>query len=343
MKQGWGRIDRQGNLNKEIFIYQYGMEQTADAGTYNRIETKAKLFDQLLCGYAPGTNFDDPCSETVQSLAEIKALITGDQRVIDLVRLQDEVRNLDLQRRAFYRQLGENRRRLTEMQAEFDTQRGIIIPRRERLFQVMLRDTGIESLLGKMRAPEEPIEVSWADKKLTVGGKQLSELLDFILARVVTTLRPVALQMDQVRLRIEHNGLFDRNHYDYSFLDPDCPGSSLYTAQIHGTGADLLRSLETLPARSCEFLDKAKRELAQLEENIVRLAGAIKTDWPDEVVLAAKKDQVLALERAIEKGEEKKSEGWLSELEQMAAQEAEQSIELRLALAENPGGVRVRI
>jgi hypothetical protein len=44
MRQGHGRIDRQGNLNKEIYIYQYGMEETADAGTYNRIETKARLF-----------------------------------------------------------------------------------------------------------------------------------------------------------------------------------------------------------------------------------------------------------------------------------------------------------
>jgi len=63
-------------------------------------------------------------------------------------------------------------------------------------------------------------------------------------------------------------------------LDPDRPGSSLYTAQIHGTGADLLRSLETLPARSDEFLDKAKRELGQLEQNIVKLSGAIQADWP---------------------------------------------------------------
>jgi hypothetical protein len=295
----------------------------------------------------PGTNFDDPCSETVRSLAEIEALITGDQRVIDLVRLRDEVRNLDLQRRAFYRQLGENRRRLAGMQTELDTQRGRIIPLRERLFQVTSQETGIKSLLGKARALEEPIEVSWADKKITVEGKQLSELLDFILARVVTPLRPVALQIDQVRVRIEHNGLLDQNHYDYSLLDPDHPINSLYTAQIHGTGADMLRSLETLPARAGEFLDKEKRELVHLEENIAKLAGAIQTDWPDEVVLAAKKDQILALERAIEKDEEMAPQDWLSGLEKMATEEAEQqcswqqSMELRLT--DNPGGVRVRI
>jgi hypothetical protein len=349
MKQGWGRIDRQGNLNREIFIYQYGMEQTADAGTYNRIETKARLFDQLLCGYAPGTNFDDPCSETVQSLAEIKALITGDQRVIDLVRLQDEVRNLDVQRCAFYRELGENRRRLTEMQAELDTQRGLVMPRRERLVEVTSRETGIKSLSGKIRRPEGgPIPVLWADKNITVSPEQIGELVDFILARVVTPQRPITLQIDQVRLRIEHNELLDQNHYSYSLLDPDHPMNALYTAQMRGTGADLLRSLDTLPAKSGEFLDKAKSYLVQLEHNIVKLAGAIQTDWPEEVVLAAKKDQVLALERAIEKGEQIAPEDWLSGLEKMAADEAEQQRILEEEsgaehLANNPGCARVRV
>jgi hypothetical protein len=109
-----------------------------------------------------------------------------------------------------------------------------------------------------------------------------------------------------------------------------------------------LRSLETLPARSDEFLNKAKSELAGLDQNIVKLSGAIQTDWPDEVFLASKKDQVLALERAIEKGEQIATEDWLSELERIAADEAEQqrcweeqSDEVKLP--DHPGGVRVGI
>ena len=86
-----------------------------------------------------------------------------------------EVRNLDLQRRAFFRQLGENRRRLTEIQAELDTQQGVIIPRRERLFAVISQEVGIKSLFGKIRALKEPIDVAWAD------------------------------QIDQVRVRIEYS------------------------------------------------------------------------------------------------------------------------------------------
>jgi hypothetical protein len=171
---------------------------------------------------------------------------------------------------------------------------------------------------------------------LAVGS--VNELLDFIgkSSYAVTTGCPPD----------RHNGLLDRNHYDYSFLDPDRPGSSLYTAQIHGTGADLLRSLETLPARSGEFLDKAKSELAHLEENIVKLSGAIQTDWPDEVSLASKKDQVLALERAIENGEQIATEDWLSELERTAADEAQQQRfweEDEVKLPDHPGGVRVGI
>lgn len=327
MRQGHGRIDRQGNLNKEIYIYQYGMEQTADAGTYNRIETKARLFDQLLCGYAPGTNFDDPCSETVQSLAEIKAMITGDQRVIDLVRLQDEVRNLELQRRAFYRQLGENRRRLAELQSQLETQRGVIIPRRERLLEVAAQGL-IQKLFSKISLQKEPIDVSWADKKLTVQGNQMSELLDFIVARVVTpSSRPVALQIDQVPLRISQRGLLDRNLYDYTLLDPERPGGSLYAAEVHGTGADILRSLEALPARAREFLEQAKAELTRYEEDVAKLSGTIQPDWPAEVDLASKKDQVLALEQALEKGEDvqETADDWLTQLEQQAREQAEQS------------------
>jgi hypothetical protein len=240
--------------------------------------------------------------------------------------LQDEVRNLELQRRAFYRQLGENRRRLAELQSQLDTQRGVIIPRRERLLEVAAQGL-IQKLFSKINLQKEPIDVSWSDKKLTIQGKQMSELLDFIVARVVTPLRPVALQIDQIRLRISQHQLLDRNLFDYTLLDPEGPAGSLYAAEVHGTGADILRSLEALPARAREFLEQAKAELAQCEEDATKLSGTIQTDWPVEVDLASKKDQVLALERALEKGEEvqETADDWLTQLEQQAQEQAEQS------------------
>jgi hypothetical protein len=318
MRQGHGRIDRQGNLNKEISIYQYGMERTADAGIYHRLEMKARFIDQVLSGFVPGSNFDDPASETVQSLAELKAAITGDHRVIDLVRLQDDVRSLSLQRLAFNRRLGEKRRRLSECKSHAKSLSESTIPRFERLCELTESEL-LPRFFTKLAQSTTHIPVAWGDRQINATGKNLAELVNFIFTRGARPGLSPTVRIDELLFKLNFDSLLERQYYSYSLLDPADQGRVLYTAEVLAGGEGMLRSLEMLPARSVELLSTAKAELSVMEENIHKLAGSMCEDWPHEIELVSKKKQMEQLEAALEADESKQvvknEDDWLTELE----------------------------
>jgi len=104
MTQRRGRILRQGNLNEEVAIYQYGMQKTVAAGIYDRIARKERFISQLLAGEGCTREFDDPASALSISNAEMKAKIIGDDRVVRQVELTEAIRQLNVEREGHFAQ-----------------------------------------------------------------------------------------------------------------------------------------------------------------------------------------------------------------------------------------------
>jgi hypothetical protein len=76
IEQRQGRIQRQGNKNKEIEILRYVTEGTFDAYSGQLIENKQKFISQIMTGKSPVRSCED-IDETSLSYAEVKALATG--------------------------------------------------------------------------------------------------------------------------------------------------------------------------------------------------------------------------------------------------------------------------
>lgn len=76
MTQRNGRIIRQGNMNKEVQVYQYVTEGTFDAYLYQTLENKQKFISQIMTSKSPVRSCDD-VDEQALSYAEIKALCAG--------------------------------------------------------------------------------------------------------------------------------------------------------------------------------------------------------------------------------------------------------------------------
>jgi SNF2 family DNA or RNA helicase len=74
--QRQGRIQRQGNKNKQIEILRYVTEGTFDAYSGQLIENKQKFISQIMTGKSPVRSCED-IDETSLSYAEVKALATG--------------------------------------------------------------------------------------------------------------------------------------------------------------------------------------------------------------------------------------------------------------------------
>ena len=95
LEQRAGRIVRQGNRNKDVYIYRYVTEATFDAYLWQTVENKQKFISQIMTSKSPVRACDD-VDETALSYAEIKALCAGDPRIREKMDLDVDVARLRL-------------------------------------------------------------------------------------------------------------------------------------------------------------------------------------------------------------------------------------------------------
>ena len=93
LEQRAGRIVRQGNENKEVYIYRYVTENTFDAYLWQTIENKQKFISQIMTSKTPVRVADD-VDENTLNYAEIKALATGNPLIKEKMDLDNEVAKL---------------------------------------------------------------------------------------------------------------------------------------------------------------------------------------------------------------------------------------------------------
>ena len=103
MTQRNGRIIRQGNQNKQVYVYNYVTESTFDAYLYQTLENKQKFISQIMTSKSPMRSCDD-IDEQALSYAEIKALCAGDPRIREKRDLDVQVAKLKVLRGDFQNQ-----------------------------------------------------------------------------------------------------------------------------------------------------------------------------------------------------------------------------------------------
>ena len=97
LEQRAGRIVRQGNTNPEVDLYRYVTEGTFDAYSYQLLESKQKFISQIMTSKSPVRSAED-VDETALSYAEIKALASGNPKIMEKMQLDADVAKLKLQK-----------------------------------------------------------------------------------------------------------------------------------------------------------------------------------------------------------------------------------------------------
>ena len=103
MTQRNGRIIRQGNQNKQVYVYNYVTEGTFDGYLWQTLESKQKFISQIMTSKSPMRSCDD-IDEQALSYAEIKALCAGDPRIREKMDLDVQVAKLKVLRGDFQNQ-----------------------------------------------------------------------------------------------------------------------------------------------------------------------------------------------------------------------------------------------
>ena len=90
MTQRNGRIIRQGNMNKEVKVFNYVTEGTFDSYLFQTLENKQRFISQIMTSKSPVRSCED-VDEQALSYAEIKALCAGNPLIKEKMDLDVQV------------------------------------------------------------------------------------------------------------------------------------------------------------------------------------------------------------------------------------------------------------
>ena len=158
IEQREGRILRQGNMNQTVKIYKYVTENTFDAYNWSILENKQKFIGQLMSGKNPSRSCED-VDEAALSYAEVKALASGDPRIIEMTDLDSQVTKLKL------------------LKANHEGQRYMLKDRLIQFFPKAINGTkeqiqGLEGDLAVLQAHPQPDKEHFS---ITVAGQTYTE------------------------------------------------------------------------------------------------------------------------------------------------------------------------
>ncbi len=94
ISQREGRILRQGNIFPEVYICTYVTESSFDAFMWGLIETKARFISQIMAGEVTARTAED-VDQLVLTAAQIKAIASGNPRILEKVALEVELTKLE--------------------------------------------------------------------------------------------------------------------------------------------------------------------------------------------------------------------------------------------------------
>lgn len=99
IEQRQGRVRRQGNMFDNVQDYRYVTVGTFDSYMFQTVERKARFISQIMSSGSPSREASD-VDATVLSLADMKAIATGDPNIAKRMELENQLTQMKLLKRA---------------------------------------------------------------------------------------------------------------------------------------------------------------------------------------------------------------------------------------------------
>ena len=282
IEQREGRILRQGNENKEVYVFRYVTEGTFDAYSWQLIENKQKFIGQIMTSKSPARSCND-MDEAALSYAEVKALAAGNPLI-------KEKMDLDVQLT-----------RLKTLKAAHDSQRyelenkiAIGFPAEIRKCKEQIENATVDAATVKehsvVDADGKDVFCIQLEKKVYYEKEPAGKALLGLLGLALNSEKPVPIgYFKGMELQIQH--LPFGNEY-YARL----AGSGTYSTQL---GADVLGNLTRLSnlANGIEpSIEKTRNMQIQLEQQLASAEEEVKRPFPQATELTEKSKRLAVLE-----------------------------------------------
>ena len=282
IEQREGRILRQGNENKEVYVFRYVTEGTFDAYSWQLIENKQKFIGQIMTSKSPARSCND-MDEAALSYAEVKALAAGNPLI-------KEKMDLDVQLT-----------RLKTLKAAHDSQRyelenkiAIGFPAEIRKCKEQIENATVDAATVKehsvVDADGKDVFCIQLEKKVYYEKEPAGKALLGLLGLALNSEKPVPIgHFKGMELQIQHLPFGNEYHARLA-------GSGTYSTQL---GADVLGNLTRLSnlANGIEpSIEKTRNMQIQLEQQLASAEEEVKRPFPQATELTEKGKRLAVLE-----------------------------------------------
>lgn len=122
LEQREGRILRQGNIYPEVFIFNYVTTKSFDGYMLQTLESKARFISQIMAGEVTARTAED-VGDMVLSVAQVKAIASGNPLVQRRIELEVKLVKLDRLRAAYYNNRAQMREELEQLPHDIEIKR----------------------------------------------------------------------------------------------------------------------------------------------------------------------------------------------------------------------------
>ena len=282
MTQRNGRIIRQGNMNKEVKVFNYVTEGTFDSYLYQTLENKQRFISQIMTSKSPVRSCED-VDEQALSYAEIKALCAGNPLIKEKMDLDVQVAKLkvlkaDHQSQKFRLQ----DKLLTKFPADIQETNAYIAGLKADAQLAAAHPQGKEEFCGMVIKGVAYDEKKTAGERLVLACSELPNAEE----KVIGSYRGFELSMRFDTFRTEYQALLK--------------GQRKYTVPLGtdplGNIIRLDNSLNNFPER----ITAAENELATLHQQQAAAQIEVEKPFPQEEELAEKSARLAELNAQLD-------------------------------------------
>ncbi len=283
IEQREGRILRQGNCFKEVRIFRYVTETSFDSYLWQILESKIRFVTQFMSGESSVRTAEDVDS-AVLSYAEIKALASGNPKILEKAAVDNEVQKLSLLEKAWL-----NSRYSHQLELHACG---------EKLTRLQKYQTNLQADLALRQ------DTSGDHFTLTLGGQTFSErkAAGFELLRLAQHHVP-RLNHNETREIGSLSGFklqLRRAFFDNKQASVELVGQALYEAELSDSPLGVVASLENQLRRMEEKLATAAAAQAEATERLARLQQSLGGAFQHAARLAQLRKKQAALNEELQ-------------------------------------------
>lgn len=275
-----GRIVRQGNENKEVELFAYGVEKTLDASAFQRLSTKQKFINQIMKGENIDRVTEDPADEAQMTFDEMMAQLSDSPYAMQKLLVDNKLRSEKTKRENHNGKLVQINRRIQNTSSEISRSKAALVEEKKyaELVNQKFADGNITSVVASGVTSTEEF------------GKGIQVYIDMLMDKwnnSPTHYAKGAIQINgvQVEFEIKNRGTFAKNagmvvnKPELSYTSPEIgifhngygEGIIINSNSSNGFLASFRSSLakaQSLPARTQEHISELETDLEQYKKDV---------------------------------------------------------------------------